>query len=142
MRANQYEDSWTDGAVRRLVREVDDDLDLLLLLSTADVTSYRQAKRQAAADRASRLRERVRRLEEEASIHAIKSPLDGVELMAMFGRGPGPWIRDVKDYLLELVLEGTLGPDDKENAAELARRRLGETSASGVGPADGGREGS
>lgn len=128
MRANQYDDAWTDGAVRRLVREVDDDLGLLLSLSTADVTSYRQAKRQAAADRVSRLRDRVRRLEEEASIQAIKSPLDGVELMAMFGRGPGPWIGDVKDYLLELVIEGALAPDDKENAAELARRRLDETS--------------
>ena len=128
MRANQYEDSWTDGAVRRLVREVEDDLDLLLSLSTADVTSYRQAKRQAAADRVARLRERVRQLEEQASIQAIRSPLDGVELMSMFGRGPGPWIGDVKDYLLELVLEGTLAPDDKESAAEQARRRMAETS--------------
>jgi poly(A) polymerase len=126
MRANQYEDSWTDGAVRRLVRDVGDDLELLLSLSTADVTSYRQAKRQAAADRVARLRERVRRLEEEESIQSIKSPLDGVELMAMFGRGPGPWIRDVKDYLLDLVLEGKLGPDDKETAAELARKLLAE----------------
>jgi poly(A) polymerase len=52
--------------------------------------------------------------------------------MEMFGRGPGPWIRDVKDYLLELVLEGALAPDDKETAAELARERICEQTGSGA----------
>lgn len=124
MRANQYEDSWTDGAVRRLIRDADDDLDLLLALSTADVTSYRPAKVEAALERVSRLRERCRRLQEEENVKALRSPLDGHELMAMFGLGPGPWIREVKDYLLELVIEGKLAQDDKATAVELARRKM------------------
>src|SRR5579883_1814383 len=48
MRANQYESEWTDGAVRRLMRDAGPDLERLLLLSTADVTSYRAAKIEAA----------------------------------------------------------------------------------------------
>jgi poly(A) polymerase len=39
----------------------------------------------------------------------------------MFGRPPGPWIRAVKDYLLNLVLDGALAQDDKAQAADLAR---------------------
>ncbi|HLZ07890.1 MAG TPA: HD domain-containing protein, partial [Chloroflexota bacterium] len=122
MRANQYEDEWSDGAVRRLVREAGSDLELLLELSTADVTSYRAVRIEAAADRVRRLRERIRILEELASIAEIKSPLDGDELMQLFGRGPGPWIKRVKNYLLDLVLDGQLSASDKGTAAELARQ--------------------
>jgi poly(A) polymerase len=39
----------------------------------------------------------------------------------MFGRGPGPWLRPLKDYLLSLVIDGVLAPDDKERAAQFAR---------------------
>jgi poly(A) polymerase len=126
MRANQYEDEWTDGAVRRLMRETSPDLDLLLELSEADVTSYRAVKIEAAMDRVRRLRERIRRLEEEASLDEFCSPLDGVELMALFGRGPGRWIKLVKDYLLDLVLDGKLAPTDKAQAEALARTFIAE----------------
>lgn len=126
MRANQYEPDWSDGAVRRLVREAGPEFLRLLELSEADVTSYRAVKVEAAMRRVRNLRERVEHLEEEARIEEIKSPLDGDELMAMFGRGPGPWIKAVKDYLLNLVIEGQLGQSDSEPAAEFARRFVAE----------------
>jgi poly(A) polymerase len=121
MRANQYEDDWSDGAVRRLMRETGPDLELLLELSTADVTSYRAVKVEAAADRVRRLRERIRRLEDEARLEELKSPLNGDDLMRIFGRGPGAWIKPLKEYLLDLVLDGQLAPDDIETAERLAR---------------------
>jgi poly(A) polymerase len=40
--------------------------------------------------------------------------------MLQFGRGPGPWIRALKDYLRDEVVEGRLGKDDKEKAREIA----------------------
>ena len=52
----------------------------------------------------------------------LKSPLDGNELMELFGRGPGPWLRPIKDHLLSLVIDGMLSPDDKEEAAKIARK--------------------
>ncbi|MGH2459612.1 MAG: CCA tRNA nucleotidyltransferase [Chloroflexota bacterium] len=122
MRANQYEADWSDGAVRRLMRDVGPDLELLLLLSTSDVTSYRAAKVEAAVSRVRRLRERIQRLEEQARIEEIRSPLDGNDLMHVFGRGPGPWIKAVKEYLLDQVMEGKLAPDDRSGAEVLARR--------------------
>jgi len=122
MRANQYQSEWTDGAVRRLMRDAGPDLERLLLLSTADVTSYRAAKIEAATNRVRRLRERIQHLEEQTRIEEIRSPLDGNDLMTIFGRGPGPWIKAVKEYLLDQVMEGKLAPDDRVAAEAMARR--------------------
>ncbi len=122
MRANAYTSDWTDGAVRRLMLESDDVFDDLLDLSRADITSYRADKISKAAARVQELAERCQRLKEEAERVPLKSPLDGRELMALFEREPGPWLRPVKDHLLSLVIDGELAPDDKESAIRIARQ--------------------
>ena len=123
LRANAYDRGWTDGAVRRFVREIGDDLLRdLLTLSRADVTSRRADRRQAIAASVAELEERILELRAQEDIARLASPLDGVELMKMFDRGPGPWIKVIKDHLLELVLDGELGQSDVERAAEIARQ--------------------
>jgi poly(A) polymerase len=124
MRSNAYTSDWTDGAVRRLMLDSGNDLPDLLDLSRADITSYRADKVTRAAARVTELTERCRRLREEAERLPLKSPLDGNELMEMFGRGPGPWLRPIKDHLLSLVIDGVLAADDKEEAAKIARAML------------------
>ena len=124
MRANAYTSDWTDGAVRRLMLESGDDLLDLLDLSRADITSYRADKINRAAARVNELTERCQRLQEEAERVPLKSPLDGNELMTIFGRGPGPWLRPIKDHLLSLVIDGVLAPDDKDEAIKIAREML------------------
>src|SRR5947209_12863627 len=132
MRANAYTPEWTDGAVRRLMLDAGDDLPGLLDLSRADITSYRADKVSRAAARVTELAERIQRLKEEAERVPLKSPLDGNELMAMFDRGPGPWLRPIKEHLLGLVIDGLLAPDDKEEAAKIARMLIEQQdSASG-----------
>ncbi|MBV9229825.1 MAG: HD domain-containing protein [Chloroflexi bacterium] len=126
MRANAYTSEWTDGAVRRLMLDSGNDLVDLLDLSQADITSYRVDKVKRATDRVQELAERCRQLKEEAERVPLKSPLDGNELMELFRRGPGPWLRPIKDYLLGLVIDGVLSPDDKEEAARLAKLYLDE----------------
>jgi poly(A) polymerase len=121
MRANAYTPEWTDGAVRRLMLDIGDNLADLLDLSRADITSYRADKLSRAAARVAELAERCQRLQEEAERVPLKSPLDGKELMVMFDRGPGPWLRPIKEHLLGLVIDGALAPDDKEAAAKIAR---------------------
>lgn len=121
MRANAYTPDWTDGAVRRLMLEVGDQLPDLLDLSRADITSYRMDKVARASARVSELDERCQHLKAEAERVPLKSPLDGNELMVLFERGPGPWLRPIKDYLLGLVIDGELASDDKEQAIHLAR---------------------
>lgn len=124
MRANAYTTEWTDGAVRRLMLDSGDVLPDLLDLSRADITSYRADKVARASARVTELAERSERLKEEAKQVPLKSPLDGNELMALFGRGPGPWLRPIKDSLLSLVIDGVLSPDDKEEAARIAKTLL------------------
>ncbi|MHB9092594.1 MAG: HD domain-containing protein [Chloroflexota bacterium] len=126
LRANQYDETWTDGAVRRLVREVGDDLGRLFDLSRADVTSHRPVRVEAALARVDALETHCRELAAQEEIEALQSPLDGNELMTLFGRPPGPWIKPVKDYLLGLVIEGDLAQNEKERAAELARQFMAE----------------
>ncbi|GCE10423.1 CCA tRNA nucleotidyltransferase [Tengunoibacter tsumagoiensis] len=124
MRANAYTSDWTDGAVRRLMLDCGEAFPELLDLSRADITSYRADKVNRATARVSELGERCQRLKEEAERVPLKSPLDGNELMALFERGPGPWLRPVKDHLLGLVIDGVLSPDDKEEAEKIARTLL------------------
>jgi poly(A) polymerase len=121
LRVNSYDSEWTDSAVRRLIREAGEELEPLVLLSRADVTSYRSEKIRAAARRADEFERRVSDLLAREDVAQLSSPLDGNDLMALFGKGPGPWIKPIKDYLLGLVLDGELSPDDKDRAVELAR---------------------
>jgi len=123
LRANAYEGGWTDSAVRRLVLDVGDDLvEDLLALSRADVTTARAERRSAIAQSVAELERRIRELREQEDIARLASPLDGLELMRQFDRGPGPWIQPIKDQLRELVIEGELTMDDKESAMQIAQR--------------------
>lgn len=124
MRANGYTSEWSDGAVRRLMLDSGDDLRDLLDLSRADITSYRDDKVKRASARVAELAERCQRLKEEARRVPLKSPLDGNELMKMFGRGPGPWLRPIKEHLLSMVIDGQLSPDNKAEAAQIAREMM------------------
>lgn len=132
MRVNAYASDWTDGAVRRLMLDSGDCLPYLLDLSQADITSYRVDKVARAVERVTELRTRSQQLKEEAERVPLKSPLDGDELMKLFGRPPGPWLRPVKERLLGLVIDGQLSPDDKEGAARIAQELvLAEQASSG-----------
>jgi poly(A) polymerase len=124
MRANAYTSDWTDGAVRRLMLESGEHLDYLLDLSRADITSYRADKVSRATARVSDLATRCQHLKAEAERVPLKSPLDGKELMEMFGRPPGPWLRPIKEHLLSLVIDGVLSPGDKEKAARIAHELM------------------
>jgi poly(A) polymerase len=42
----------------------------------------------------------------------------------MFGRGPGPWLRPLKEHLLGLVIDGLLAPVNKEEAVRIARELM------------------
>jgi len=116
-----YDESWTDSAVRRLALEAGASWDDLLDLAAADVTSGRERKRLEAARRVEDLRAHFARLQAEAALDALESPLNGNDLMDLFALPPGPWIKRVKDHLRELVIEGELAPGDRGAAEPIAR---------------------
>jgi len=128
-RVNNYEGDWTDGAVRRFMREAGDELEDLFKLSRADVTTRREEKRRAALRRVDELQARCEAIRAQEDVARIRSPIDGNDLMALFGRGPGPWIKPIKEHLLNLVLEGQLAQDDRATAERIARELVAELDA-------------
>jgi poly(A) polymerase len=126
LRPAGYDETWTDSAVRRLMVEVGEELDDLLDLAAADVTSARAHRQRDAAFRNRGLREHITRLREEAALEQLQSPIDGNELMEAFDRKPGRWIAIVKDQLREMVIDGELHHDDKQSAFMIAERILAD----------------
>ncbi len=126
MRSNLYAPDWTDGAVRRYMREVGNHRPLLLDLSRADITSYRHSKISNGLKRVGELEARCERLGAAGAVAKMASPLDGDDLMKLLDRPPGPWIRPIKDYLLELVIDGQLDQQDLDAARAIARRLASE----------------
>lgn len=127
-RAIRYDPGWSDSAVRRLVRdctmtrggEVVVPLEDSFELAEADIRAGNLEKAGEFIRRIEGLRNRIESVEEKDEIVTARSPLGGRELMDLFERGPGPWIRPVKSYLEDLVAAGELERGDKEKAAGLA----------------------
>ncbi len=121
-------DPWSDSAIRRFIRDThlsrgDRELanvDLLLELARADITGSAPRRRRIAEESWRSLKRRVDEIRAEDAIEKLKSPLDGNQLMQHFERGPGRWIKHIKDYLENEVVEGRLGKDDTEGALRLA----------------------
>lgn len=122
-------DPWSDSAVRRFVRDtylergerVLANIDTLLKLARADITGSAPRRRHVAVESWTSLKARVDEVRAEDAIEKLESPLDGNQLMQTFGRGPGRWIKPLKDHLEGEVIEGRLGKDDVERATEIAR---------------------
>ena len=132
MRPIHYETKWSDAAVRRLIRDctlMKDDqvavpLTAVLDLARADIKAGSEATAPHFLALVDELEERIEAIRADLEVEKIRSPLDGRELMELLERGPGPWIDEVKEHLVHLILEGELAPDDKDAAAGLAREFL------------------
>ena len=133
LRIGVYDESWTDGAVRRFMRETAPITERLFVLSRADITSQRAQRVAAALARVDALYRRCEEIRAQEDVEKLHSPLDGHELMEMFGGKPGRWIGEIKDYLLGLVLDGALSQDDKEEGARLAREYVAQHPELNVG---------
>src|SRR5205823_1971217 len=117
LRFHTYGMGWTDGAVRRYVRDAGPLLDRLNQLTRADCTTankFRARQLEAAQDE---LEERIARLAEEENLEALRPPLDGNAVMAHLGIEPGPVVGEALAYLMEQRMER--GPIDEQEASEL-----------------------
>ena len=120
MRPIQYEPSWTEGAVRRLVRDSDPLLPALLVIADGDMAASEYPADEAAAKMGD-LRRRVAAVDANVS-HAARSPLDGHALMAHFKRPGGPWLKAVQDAMVEAILDGALPAGDVDAAWRYLER--------------------
>jgi poly(A) polymerase len=108
LRPNQYEAAWTDSAVRRFDRELQEHLVDLLDLSRADITSARPGKRQNALRNISELSTRIQTLrEEDAKVPPLPTGIGNV-IMTHFALPPSRQIGDLKRALEVAVESGEL----------------------------------
>jgi poly(A) polymerase len=119
LRANQYEGDWTDSAVRRFAREMGGNLDDLLCLSRADITTKRPEKKRRGLEQISELAQRIRTLaEQDAVLPALPSGV-GDAIMHAFQLPPSRLIGDIKRALTTAVEAGEIAPR-LENEAYVA----------------------
>ena len=108
LRPNQYESTWTDSAVRRFDRELQEHLTDLLDLSRADITSARPGKRQNALKNISELAARIQALrDEDAKLPLLPTGIGNL-IMEHFQLPPSRQIGDLKRSLELSVESGEL----------------------------------
>jgi poly(A) polymerase len=128
LRANAYEPSWTDAAVRRFDLEMGDGLDELLDLSRADVTSRRPGRRQEAVANIHALKERILAIRElDAKVPPLPPGL-GNAIMEAFALPPSRRIGDIRKLCQDAVERGEL--EERRDAGYYVDylRRTGVTS--------------
>ena len=125
LRFHGYSDEvWTDAAVRRYVKDAGPLLDELNELTRCDCTTRNERKARLLAARMDALEERIAELRAQEELEAIRPDLDGQQVMAHLGIGPGRDVGQALAMLLELRMEeGPLREDE-------AYRRLDEWWAS------------
>jgi tRNA nucleotidyltransferase (CCA-adding enzyme) len=108
-------DEVSDSAIRRLIYEAGDDIDDLMKLCRADITTkneYKQEKYQQNFDFVER---RIKEVEEKDRIRKWKNPLSGEEIMEALNIEPSRTVGDVKDAVKEAILNGDI-PNDHDAA--------------------------
>ena len=110
LRANQYEASWTDSAVRRFTRELGPHLQDLICLAQADITTKRPEKKRRGLAQIDELAARIQKLaEEDAKVPPLPTGV-GDAIMKAFAIPPSRLIGDIKRALDEAIVKGEIAP--------------------------------
>jgi poly(A) polymerase len=122
MRIPSYRSEWTDGAVRRLMYELGEELEHAMSLAEADVRASDPVDLPEFEARLTELRTRVQEVGDAAEIARMKPLLSGDEVMELLGIGPGPRVGEVLGFLLDEQIEGRI--QTREQAGTAVRENF------------------
>jgi poly(A) polymerase len=115
------EEEVTDSAVRRLLFEAGDDIDDLMLLCNADITSKNPEKVRKHKANFELVKRKLIELEERDRIRNFQPPVSGQDIMDTFGIGPCREIGTIKDAIKDAILDGQI-PNDRDAAWQMMLR--------------------